>query len=175
MISLWRILRRKFPGEIHVRIKRYSMEEVLQDSSWLDKKWAEKDRLLSHFARHQSFPADGRGYCRHRVFSTRHHSLENSTVSMMRLLLLPCTVPVLLLLSIPLFWTMTMIWVVHQVFRLFFREDHRERGADSTPGSVEGSTQTPGSNSAGTPFLPATPFGSPSISSWRDLFTNRDE
>eukprot|EP00534_Pseudo-nitzschia_fraudulenta_P001500 CAMPEP_0201128846 /NCGR_PEP_ID=MMETSP0850-20130426/35038_1 /ASSEMBLY_ACC=CAM_ASM_000622 /TAXON_ID=183588 /ORGANISM="Pseudo-nitzschia fraudulenta, Strain WWA7" /LENGTH=411 /DNA_ID=CAMNT_0047398153 /DNA_START=187 /DNA_END=1419 /DNA_ORIENTATION=+ len=39
LFSLWNTLRRRYPEEIHIRIKRYSMEEVLQDSSWLDKKW----------------------------------------------------------------------------------------------------------------------------------------
>ena len=34
------------------------MEEVLQDTTWLDKKWAEKDRLLHHFSRHNTSPAD---------------------------------------------------------------------------------------------------------------------
>lgn len=65
--GLWRLIRGLGPREIHVRIKRYSMEEVLQDPNWLDKKWGEKDRLLGHFARHQQFPADGRGFCKLRV------------------------------------------------------------------------------------------------------------
>jgi len=169
MPSLWNLLRRKFPREVHIRIKRYSMEEVLQDSSWLDKKWAEKDRLLSHFARHQSFPSDSRGYCRHRVFDTRQHSLESSTVALVRLLLLPCAVPVLLLLSIPLFWTLLWAWLAHRAFRSVFPDPEASSSSHSRNGSsADEPSQTPGSASAsGTPFFPATPFVSPSVTNWR--------
>lgn len=173
IFSLWSILRHKFPRELHIRIKRYSIEEVLQDSSWLDKKWAEKDRLLSHYARHQSFPIDGRGYCRHRVLDSRHYSVESSIVSLIRLLVLPCAVPFLLLLSIPMFWTLVTIWVAHRAFRFVLPNHMPPRGSHNMPGSEEGAGQTSGSNSAGTPFLPATPFASPLITSWRDMF-NRD-
>jgi Acyltransferase C-terminus len=169
--SLWSHLRRTFPREIHVRIKRYSMEEVLQDRSWLDKRWAEKDRLLSHFARHQSFPVDGRGYARHRVLDSRLYSVEGSMVSIVRLLLVPFAVPLLLLLSIPLVWTVGWIWLVHKIYRLLFPDPTlhvSEFGTDIAV--VEESAQTPGSSSAGTPYMPATPFASPSVTSWRDLF-----
>jgi len=177
VISLWRFLRRDFPREVHIRVKRYSMEEVLQDSTWLDKKWAEKDRYLSHFAKHQSFPVDGRGYCRHTVFSSRHYLMENSVVSLVRLLILPYSVPFLLLLSIPLFWTLLLIYAAQNAYSLFmlvFQRTSRAADSSNTPGSVDETAQTPGSNSAGTPYVPATPFGSPSITSWRDLFSNRD-
>ena len=141
------------------------MEEVLQDSSWLDKKWAEKDRLLNHFARHQSFPSDTRGFRRPRIFETRFHSLENSLVSMGRLLILPCTVPVLVLLSIPIFWTLLWIWLAFKLFRLFFPEPNAEssRDGENFAGSAAGAGQTP---SATTPYCPTTPFVSPSITAW---------
>lgn len=169
--TLWTILRRRFPREIHIRIKRYSMEEVLQDRTWLDKRWAEKDRLLSHFARHQSFPLDGRGYCRHRVLDSRFYSLETSVMSLLRLLLVPFAAPLLLLLSIPLVWSFAWIWLIHRLYRLLYPDPVlRERGTDVAV--VEESGQTPGSSSAGTPFCPATPFASPSVTSWRDLFSN---
>ena len=156
----------------------------MQDSSWLDNKWQEKDRLLSHFSRHQSFPMDSRGYCRHRVFETRFHSLETSVVSLVRLLLLPCAVPFLLLLSIPMFWTLLWIWFAHGAFRLLFPEDGAStsgRSSSSQQGSVDeasenvgGQSQTPvNSSNPGTPYLPATPFASPSISTW--FSTNRDD
>lgn len=32
---------------------RYSLEEVLGNTHWLDDRWAEKERLLSYFSRHQ--------------------------------------------------------------------------------------------------------------------------
>lgn len=146
------------------------------DSSWLDKKWAEKDRLLSHFARHRTFPVDNRGFCRYRVFDTRTYSLESSIASLTKLLMFPCTVPLFMMLSIPLFWTLLWIWLAHRAFRLVFPDpDLRSSGGtDSRPGSVGGAGQTPGSNSAGTPYLPATPFASPSIQSWRDMFSRDD-
>ena len=44
--GMWlKVIRGEIPSEIHIRIKRYSMEEVLQDSNWLDKKWREKGKL----------------------------------------------------------------------------------------------------------------------------------
>jgi hypothetical protein len=148
------------------------MEEVLQDRSWLDKRWAEKDRLLSHFARHQSFPVDGRGYARHRVLDSRLYAVEGSIVSLVRLLLVPLAIPVLLFLSIPLVWTFGWIWLVHKLYRLIFPDPKLQDAAFGTDIAVaEESTQTPGSSSAGTPYMPATPFASPSATSWRDLFS----
>jgi Acyltransferase C-terminus len=179
MTTLWDILRRKFPREVHLRLKRYSMEEVIQDSNWLFKTWAEKDRLLSHFARHGQFPVDNRGYCRHRIFDTRTFSLETSIISLIRLLLIPCAVPVLLLLSVPLFWTLLTIWLGQRAYGLIYGvpieeptfhldDDHRPLGGTGqrTPGSASSTT--------GTPFFPATPFASPSILNWRDMFSPND-
>ncbi|CAJ1969676.1 unnamed protein product [Cylindrotheca closterium] len=157
IISLWNLLRRDYPQQVHVRIKRYSMEEVLADSSWLDKKWAEKDRLLHHFARHQSFPAD-RGFARYRVFESRTHSIETSLVSLFRLLLVPCFIPVLLLLSIPIVWTVTWLWIFYSSFKIVFGTDGRPN-ANTSDG---GATPRPDSN-PGTPFVPATPFASPML------------
>jgi hypothetical protein len=171
--SLWDLLRRRFPKEVHIRIKRYSMEEVLQDSSWLDKKWAEKDRLLSHFARQQSFPIDGRGFCRYRIFDTRYHSFESSIVSLVRLLLLPCAVPVLLLLSMPFLWTVFWIWLAHRSYRIVFPDPNNPSSEDDDGEGRSGEAgETPGSASnAGTPYFPATPFASPSVPNWRDVIS----
>jgi hypothetical protein len=177
--TLWGFLRRNFPDEIHMRIKRYSMEEVLQDASWLDKKWAEKDRLLDHFSRHQSFPPDSRGFCRHRIFETRFHSVESSVVALARLILLPCAVPILLFLSIPIFWTVLWAWLAHGAFKTIFPDPNSHSASRDAPGGAGdgGQGQTPRSDSAAsTPFLPATPFASPSVTSWRDMLSNnRDE
>ena len=156
ILSLWKLLRTKYPDEIHIRIKRYSMEEVLQDSSWLDKKWAEKDRLLHHFSRHQSFPAD-RGFCRYRVFESRSHSLEASIVSLIRLVLLPCAIPLLLFLSIPILFTVMWAWLIYTSCKVLFPDK-----ATGTAVAVGETEQTPRTNSnPGTPFFPATPFASP--------------
>jgi hypothetical protein len=177
VVSLWHLFRRRFPKEVHLRIKRYSMEEVFQDSSWLDKKWAEKDRLLSHFAKHQSFPIDSRGFCRHRTFDTKYHSMESSIVSSVRLLLLPCAVPVLLLLSMPFLWTVFWIWLAHSLYRVIFPDPDAQSSDDGNGEGLPGEAgQTPGSASsaAGTPYFPATPFASPSVTNWRDVISNRN-
>ncbi|CAB9524259.1 Lysocardiolipin acyltransferase 1 [Seminavis robusta] len=172
--SLWTLMRHSFPTEIHIRIKRYSMEEVLQDASWLDKKWAEKDRLLSFFSTHQSFPTDGRGFCRHRVFNSRTHSIESSVIALSRLLAMPWTIPFLLFCSIPLFWTVLWIYLIHRGFKAIFPENADERlSSNDDAGSTGVAGQTPRSESA-TPFFPATPFASPSVATWRDMIANRD-
>lgn len=170
--TLWGLLRRRSPEEIHIRLKRYSMEEVLQDASWLDKKWAEKDRMLDHFSRHSSFPVDNRGFARHQVFETRFQSMETSIVSLIRLMLLPCAVPVLLFLSIPIVWTTFMAWLIYKGYQYVFPDPNAPEPA-STAADGAGTGQTPGSASqAGTPFIPATPFASPSIANWRDMLLN---
>jgi hypothetical protein len=172
IFALWGILRRRGPEEIHIRMKRYSMEEVLQDASWLDKKWAEKDRMLDHFSRHHSFPVDSRGFCRHQLFETRFQSIETSVVSLFRLLLLPCAVPVLLFLSIPIVWTTFMVWLIYKGYQYAF-PDPNDPMTSSNTGDGVGTEQAPGSASqAGTPFIPATPFASPSIANWRDMLLN---
>jgi len=165
MPTLWDLLRRRFPREVHLRIKRYSMEEVLQDSNWLFKKWAEKDRLLAHFARHQQFPVSA--YGRHRVFDTRTYALETSMAALIKLLLLPCCVPLLLLVSFPLFWTLLVLWCGQRAIAFLFPDQEATTQSDSQQRS--GETQTPGSASVSTPYLPATPFASPSLMNWRDM------
>lgn len=174
LVSLWSLLRRKYPEEVHIRIKRYSMEEVLSDASWLDKKWSEKDRLLHHFARHQSFPTDNRGFCRHRAFDTRFHSLETSVMSLARLLLLPCAVPMLIFLSIPILWTVFWAWLLYSGFKAIFPDPQSSQAPGRSTSSTGETGQTPRCDSAaGTPFFPATPFASPSVSNWRDMLVNK--
>jgi hypothetical protein len=174
--TLWRILRKQFPSEIHIRIKRYSMEEVLQDSNWLDKQWTDKDKALGYFIRHQSFPMDSRGFCRHLVFDTRQHSMESSALALIRLLLLPCAIPLLLFISIPLFWIVLWCWLAFKSFNLVFSGDGQPAGLSTHGGNS--TSQTPGSagldSATGTPFFPATPFVSPSVTNWRDMIGNHD-
>jgi hypothetical protein len=185
MTTLWDILRRKYPREVHLRLKRYSMEEVIQDSNWLCKTWAEKDRLLSHFTRHGQFPVDTRGYSRHRVFDTRTFALETSIVSFVRLLLVPCAVPILLLLSVPLFWIVLTMWTCQYIYKIIYRvpieepiypTDEYDDDGHRNPmmGGTEQRTPGSASSTTGTPFFPATPFASPSILNWRDMFTPND-
>eukprot|EP00529_Nitzschia_sp_RCC80_P011159 CAMPEP_0113487276 /NCGR_PEP_ID=MMETSP0014_2-20120614/25425_1 /TAXON_ID=2857 /ORGANISM="Nitzschia sp." /LENGTH=616 /DNA_ID=CAMNT_0000380967 /DNA_START=391 /DNA_END=2238 /DNA_ORIENTATION=- /assembly_acc=CAM_ASM_000159 len=123
IFSLWNLLRRNYPSEVHIRMKRYSMEEVLQDASWLDKQWAEKDRLLDYFSKHNTFPVDRRGFSRHRVFESRMQSMETSIMSLVRLLLLPCAVPILIFLSIPILWTTFWAWLFYQGYRYVMNVD----------------------------------------------------
>jgi hypothetical protein len=175
LATLWSILRK--PLEFHIRIKRYTMDEVLQDASWLDKQWIEKDRLLSHFSRHQQFPTDNRGCSRYRVFNSQEYQVESAVLSLVRLLIIPLFVPILLLLAIPIFWVVLWLWIFYKSYLLLFSNTGRLR-----PGSVGEEAlraiQTPGSegvnSAAGTPFFPATPFGSPAISTWRDMLTGRN-
>lgn len=168
MPTLWDLLRRKYPKEVHLRIKKYSLDEVLQDSNWLFKKWAEKDRQLSHFARHQQFPIDSRGYGR--LCDTRNHNLEASVLALFRLLLLPCTVPFLLFLSVPFFWAFLWIWLGQKLYQFIFHTDERD---DRVNTMISVGQRTPGSANAGTPYVPATPFVSPSPFAWRDVFSPR--
>lgn len=174
LFSMWRLLRRRYPEEIHVRLKRYSMDEVLQDSSWLDKKWAEKDRLLDHFSRHNTFPVDSRGFSRRQLFETRFQSVETSIVSLIRLLLLPCAVPFLLFLSIPIVWTTFLAWLVYKAYQYALNDEPNDRASQPTSTSGVEISETPGSApQALTPYIPATPFASPSVSNWRDMLLNR--
>uniref|UniRef100_A0A7S4QH82 Acyltransferase C-terminal domain-containing protein n=3 Tax=Ditylum brightwellii TaxID=49249 RepID=A0A7S4QH82_9STRA len=183
--TMWRLLMKRSSSEVHLRIKRFSVEEVLQDVGWLDKQWAEKDRLLGHFARHQQFPLDGRGFCRHREFDTRTHSIEGSIFSLGLLMWMPCAIPFLLLVSIPLFWLLLWAWLAYRTFGLIFPDwvDWVE-GTSSSSSSVlmrrsggpgvssrrnaDGSEGHSGADSVGgTPFIPVTPFASPlTMTSW---------
>ena len=156
--SLWDVVRGHFPTEVHFRIKRYSLGEVMGDAQWLDKQWEEKDRLLQHFAKYQQFPADPRGFCRQRVFHTRSCSLESSFVGLTRLCIIPLMIPVILLLAIPLFWVFLWLYLAYRGFEVVFGWDGLTSILGGVPmGGVAG--QTP--RSQGTPFFPATPWSSP--------------
>ena len=173
--SLWRLTESQIPREVHVRIKRYSMEEVLQDANWLDKIWAEKDRLLGHFQRHQQFPIDSRGFCKVRVFDTRWYSVENSLMGLVRLGWIPFTIPLLVLFSIPVAWSVFWLWAYYKLISAFFPNffasdkdmdgrngtSRAHHGADARDGS--GNEDYGGGDRGGetTPFFPATPFASP--------------
>jgi len=167
---LWKMLRK--PREIYLRIKKYSMEEVLQDASWLDKQWAEKDRALSHFSRNQQFPSDNnRGFCRYRIFDTRKYAIENSVVSLLCLLIIPCWMPIILLLSIPIFWIVLWMWIAYKAYQTFMPGSMAAPTSDDTAPPSD----TPGLDSAtGTPFFPTTPFASPSVTNWRDMVLGND-
>eukprot|EP00531_Pseudo-nitzschia_arenysensis_P001782 CAMPEP_0116131814 /NCGR_PEP_ID=MMETSP0329-20121206/9209_1 /TAXON_ID=697910 /ORGANISM="Pseudo-nitzschia arenysensis, Strain B593" /LENGTH=534 /DNA_ID=CAMNT_0003626275 /DNA_START=60 /DNA_END=1664 /DNA_ORIENTATION=- len=169
LMSLWNTLRRKYPDEIHIRIKRYSMEEVLQDASWLDKKWAEKDRMLQHFSRHRNFPLDSRGFARHQVFDTRYQSVEVSVMSFLRLALVPCVLPILIFLSIPIVWTTFCAWILYKGYQYWFNYHPSETTTSRSPSSNNYEESSTASLSRGTPFMPATPFASPSVSTWQDM------
>jgi len=164
--SFWDIIRGQLPSEVHFRIKRYSLGEVLGDSQWLDKQWKEKDRLLTHFAKYQQFPVEQRGYSRQqRDFHTRNH-IESSVMGIVRLGIIPFMIPLILLLSIPLCWLVLWLWLAYRAFDLVLDWDSISSlfSGVGIPGSA---AQTP--RSTGTPFFPATPFGSPNstLNNWR--------
>jgi len=164
--SFWDIIRGQLPTEVHFRIKRHSLGEVLGDTQWLDKQWKEKDRLLTHFAKYQQFPVEQRGYGRQqRTFHTRNH-IESSLMGMMRLGVIPFMIPLILLLSIPLCWLVLWLWLAYRAFDLVLDWDSISSlfSGVGMPGSA---AQTP--RSTGTPFFPATPFGSPNstLNNWR--------
>lgn len=141
------------------------------------------DRPASAFAKsmvvslvgHSAFPTDGRGFCRHRVFNTRTHSIESSFIALARLLAMPWAIPFLLFLSIPLFWTVLWIYLLHRGYRAIFPDSDEDGQISSSDdaGSAGVASQTPRSESV-TPFFPATPFASPSVSTWRDMIGNRE-
>lgn len=171
--SLWRVLRR--PGrEIYIRIKKYSMEEVLRDASWMDKQWAEKDRLLNHFSRHQQFPADSRGFCRHRVFVPSDFQVETAVIALALFMAIPFFVPVIILLSIPVFWIVLWMWLLYQSYKILFPWNPRSAvRAEGNAHSTQFTENVGDSGSAAnTPFFPATPFASPSMSNWQDMIGN---
>lgn len=166
------------PSEVHVRIKRYSMEEVLQDSQWLDKKWAEKDRLLGHFFRHQQFPPDKRGFCCVRTFNTRWHNIESSLVGLARLSCAPFVIPLLMLVSIPLAWVIFWLWILVKISGTIFPDADGSSSASGREGinndssrngvggprnlsNADGEDDRGSNGGETTPFVPATPFASP--------------
>lgn len=189
--TLMRLIQGKVPNEVHIRIKRYSIGEVLSDANWLDKQWSEKDRLLDHFERHGMFPTDNRGFCRHILMNSRGQSVESSLSALLRLGLIPFAIPVILLLAVPLLWIVGWIWVASKTCSLLFpgvwgemigsavgvshghhHDAYRDDkvGGNGSGGSGGGggggeasvTSHDGGSDSAfGTPFFPATPFASP--------------
>ena len=143
-----KLLTHRIP-EVHIRIKRENMDDVLHDSQWLDKTWTEKDRLLEHFYRHQCFPRCTSAKCR--IFDTKFQGIENSIVGLFRLILIPCFVPILILISIPLMWTIGWLWFAYKAYVLLFQRDQGMIGILSEKEN----------SGVATPFVPATPFVSP--------------
>jgi hypothetical protein len=172
LFSLWNTLRRRYPEEVHIRIKRYSMEEVLQDASWLDKKWAEKDRMLQYFSRHRCFPSDSRGFCRHRRFDTRFQSLETSFVSLLRLSFIPSVLPILIFLSIPIVWTTFIAWLLYKGHQYLYFYPNETTASRNQSSNIDETDENTVASSRGTPFIPTTPFASPSVSTWHDMSIN---
>ena len=188
--TIMKLIRGEIPNEVHIRIKRYSMEEVLSDAQWLDKQWSEKDRLLGKFARCGNFAnVDNRGFCRYRVLDSRSHCVESSITAILRLGLIPFAIPVILILFVPLLWGVMWVWIAHRSFLMFFPGGINEligtaanmtdgyrygRGVNMSKEEVSGNpddVSNGGTDSAaGTPFFPATPFASPThIASWRSV------
>jgi hypothetical protein len=169
--SLFRMIQNKIPNEVHIHIKRYSMEEVMGNSSWLDQKWAEKDMLLNHFVRQGFFPVDRRGgYSYYAPMHTKWFHAENSIASLCKLILITFISPLILLFTIPILFGVGWFWLLRQLVFALFPEFFDDAGNMTTSDSEK---RTKGSNiisrdsNSGTPFFPATPFASPSnLQAW---------
>lgn len=158
----------------------------MADPQWLDNRWAEKDRVLTYFGRTETFPApapsNGRARPGHaaaigaagsaqyfRNFNSRSFKAETSALALIRLCLIPLTLPILAFLACP---ALTLYFVVTTIRRWIFpyptspngipRVTSREHdlGSGSTPAPIP------------TPFLPQTPFTSPLIGAF-DLVAPR--
>ena len=183
--TLMKVIEGKIPNEIHVRIKRFSMGEVLSDNNWLDKQWTEKDRMLEHFARHGGFPVDNRGFCRQFEMNTKGLCVESSFMNFVKLATVFFCIPLILLFLVPLLCGIGWMYVVYKSFemlfpggfgRLFGFDDGGLPGAMSRDGTVggrrrgggrDGSVNSGSDSAVGTPFFPATPFASPThVASW---------
>ena len=182
--TLLRLIRGETPNEIHVRIKRFSMGEVLSDPNWLDKQWIEKDRLLEHFERHGTFPVDNRGYSRHIIMDTKSHSVESSLMALFRLGLVPFAIPIILLLAVPILFSLGWIWVAHKTFIMLFpggfgdfvedigeSDGHVGKRGGNRRGASMSNNDGGTDSTVGTPFCPATPFASPTQDTWRSAPT----
>jgi hypothetical protein len=60
------------PMILRAHIQRYPLAEVMGNAHWLDDRWKEKERLLSHFAWHRSFPKEGHTFTTPRTFDTKY-------------------------------------------------------------------------------------------------------
>jgi len=106
------------PREVHVRIKRFSMEEVMSDSHWLDSRWAEKDKILTHFKHHHQFPSDGRGF-EPTTFDSSEHRKESSVLSLVCLsgitIALPLVTAALIIPTLLLSPLIVTLWLARRV------------------------------------------------------------
>ena len=84
-------------------MKRWGVEECLNEGTWLDKRWQEKDKMLGYYQKHGVLPGagEGRGWGRERRFYTRTHQVEASVLSCVRLLGALASVPLICILSVP--------------------------------------------------------------------------
>jgi hypothetical protein len=177
--SLFRMIENKIPNEVHIRIKRYSMEEVMGNSSWLDQKWAEKENLLKHFVRQGYFPVDRRGgYSYYVPMHTKWFHTENSVAASCRLFFITFISPLILFFTIPVLVGVGCFWLLRQIVSALFPELFDDVNNMKTS---DGDKRTKGSNiisrdsNSGTPFFPATPFASPSnVQAWASSSSTND-
>lgn len=176
--SLFHLIQNKIPNEVHIRIKRYSMEEVMSDSTWLDKKWAEKDQLLEHFSRHGSFPVDRRGFSKQIVMNTKWFHVENSISALFKLVLIPFISPIILIFTVPVLFAVAWFWLLRQLAFVFLPDifvDSNGPTVSDGPENTKGSNVVSRDSTSGTPFFPATPFASPiNIQTWASTTSTND-
>lgn len=179
IFSLFRMIQNKIPNEVHIRIKRYSMEEVMGNSLWLDRKWAEKETLLKHFVRQGYFPVDRRGgYSYYAPMHTKWFHTENSIAASCKLIFITLISPLILLFTIPVLLGVGCFWLLRQLVLALFPELFDDASHLIT---ADGDKRTKGSNiisrdsNSGTPFFPATPFASPSnVQAWASSSSAND-
>lgn len=101
------------PRAVHVRMKRFSMEEVTGEPQWLDHRWALKDKQMLHFKHHHQFPSDGRGFAQHHTFDSTEYRREASALALVTLCGIVVALPMICaLLIVPMFWLTPVAFAV---------------------------------------------------------------
>jgi len=107
-----------------------------------------------------------------RVFDTKWHSIENSLIGLARLVWIPFSIPLLILLSIPLGVVVFWLWVWYNVLSILFPNFFLlQKAANLLNGGTNHADALSNSEDFGagdrggesTPFIPATPFASPMV------------
>ena len=83
---------------------------------------------------------------------------------------------ILFMLSIPIFWVVLWLWLAYKSFLYVFPRDDRPLAfADDAASTIQAQAMSGFDSATGTPFFPATPFASPSVSNWRDMVLGNNQ
>jgi len=135
------------PTDIHVKIKKYNLSMVAQDSSWLDKVWYEKDTVLDYYKVHGQYPITHASTknvtttvtatttttpttrmittttMTNRsswILSSRTWNIENSIIAFIRFCVIPCMIPILIFFSFPIVCILIWVYLARQSYQLLF-------------------------------------------------------